>query len=571
MRKNIISSLILILLISTIALPQSPLERLKRSVPGNKSSGKETDNSPALQDYSQSPARSEIDGVKTILSNLRIRSRSPRWNDERYVREYGDYIQRAEKYIAAIKQKDPSFDVSPLEQGLRPYKDAYGERGAALASKDAYFELARKKYSIAGQFPSPTARLRFENKRDIENLLQTARDLDYPATRAKLEEGVRQFRDLAEDYNAKKLLEEFPSAFDVTAQNFISESNRLIELAYQTQSKNRTQAASFAESAAMLVEVVLTVAPANTGAIALKKDSDAAMEKISGALAASVYTSAFHKTNAGKIVFFNSPQQIKQVQSTAVASEFKAGDHIYAIVYLKGALKDIYSAPNRDVVAKLGYRVYLDGTEHVDYGGFPAGITWDQYSNAGTTYLLLDIVPDPEVIDYPAPRQYDSVIKLARLLGQSSPRRHRIEIKFDLGEVAASGAFEIDNSTGQEKLLAIAAALHKEKISKVFLPKAAMANAALQQSMTAALKSNGWKQQMLRVAITDSQWQIHRNALGAIIFRSIGAAVAMKETNGTCRYFTLSFKQAYRGGGYGQTEQYGVGNNFEMACENVNK
>ena len=79
------------------------------------------------------------------------------------------------------------------------------------------------------------------------------------------------------------------------------------------------------------------------------------------------------------------------------------------------------------------------------------------------------------------------------------------------------------------------------------------------------------KQQMLRAVITDSQWTVHRNPLGVILYRSIGAAVAMKEPDGRCRYFRLSFKQQYRGGGYGQAEQHAVGDNFEMACANVSK
>jgi len=554
----------LILLLSGFAYSQSPLDRIKRNIPKPR-----TNNNSTTSDYSQSPARSEIDGVRSILSNLRIRFKSQRWQDENWTREIGEYIRRADKYIVTIKEKDPGFNVSGFERDLQPYKSEYSSRGAALGAKDKYREMAREKNSHTNTFPQ---QVRISEQRDAESYFKAAQELDYPGTRKQLEEGVRQFPDLAEDSNVKDLLQQFPAEFQPLADGFISESNRFIELAYQTQSKNKTKAAEYAETATMLADLVLLIVPGHTQALAMKKDADAAMAKVGGALAASAYTSSFHKENAGKIVFFRTPTSIRQENPSAASTSFKSGENIYAILYLKGSMKELVSIPNRDHIRGLKYRVFIDGNEHQDFGGFPTGVTWEQYADPATTYLKLDVVPDPDAIDYPLPHPYTSPIKFARVFGQSSPRKHKIEIRLELNyKVAAEGSFELDGSAGHEKLLALADKLHQEMISKVFLPKPKMANAALQQSMMAALKSNGWKQQMLRAVITDSQWQIHRNALGAILFRSIGAAVAMKEPDGRCRFFTLSFKQQYQGGGYGRTEQYGVGDNFEMACANVNR
>jgi hypothetical protein len=563
-----ISVLALLCALSIPAASQSPLDRFRRNIP------KVNDSNKTVSDQSEynSPARSEIDGVKTVLSNLRIRFKSQKWSDENYVRQIAEYIRKAETYIAQIREKDPKWNVTSYENELRPYKSAYSEKGAALAAKDSYIDQARRMVSATATFPNYKNKLQFSNKSDIENYHKAAKELDYPAGSAKLREGVSKFSDLASDDNIKYLLHEFPAEFSALANQFLSESNRFTELAYQAQTNNKVRAVEYAEISLLLTDIVALVTPDHANVVAAKKDAETAMNKIGGALAAASYTSDFHKSNAGKIVFFSSPPAIKQENAAKVSSAFKAGDHIYAMVYLKAALKDLASISSRDYLDGIEYKLFIDGTEVTGTDRFLAKLTWEQYKDPATTYLKLDIVPDPDVIDYPSPFQYDPVINFTRAFGRSSPRRHTIEIRFTAGSVAhATGSFEIETSNGQEKLLAIADSLHKEKISKVFLPKPKMVSDALQQSMAQALKSNRWNQEMLRVVITDSAWEIHRNAFGAIIFRSIGAAVAMKEPDGRCRYFTLSFKQAYQGGGYGRTEQHGVGNNYEMACANVNK
>ena len=87
-----------------------------------------------------------------------------------------------------------------------------------------------------------------------------------------------------------------------------------------------------------------------------------------------------------------------------------------------------------------------------------------------------------------------------------------------------------------------------------------------------ALAANGWRQQVLRVVIVSPDWRIHRNAFGAIEFRSLNTVVALKEPDGRCRLFEISFKQPNQGGArYGRTEQYGVGWNKDVACANVGK
>jgi hypothetical protein len=443
----------------------------------------------------------------------------------------------------------------------------------AVGSKDEYKTLAAHQRALAMNLINDIERDSISERRDVLRLRALAERLDYANTKARLEAGLAKYPDLAKEHSVKDFLQGIPAQFTKSANLLLSQTKAFIESAYQKQSRNKLEAAEMAESAVIYADLVLSIQPDNAQARALKKDAEAAIAKVGGAIAATTHTSPFHKANSGKIVFFKSPPTVKQEERAGAAGEFKAADHIYAIAYLKGSLKELVQYPSRELLAGLRYRLFIDGNEHVEYGGFRARVTWETYQDPGTTYLLLDLVPDPDAIDYQNPFHYDPTIKYTKVLGQASPRRHRIELKLEGdNKFLAEGAFSIDLSAGQERLLAVAEKLYQEKLTKVFLPKPAMVNAALGQSMLEAMKANGWKQQLLRLVITEAQWNIHRNAAGVILFRSLNTATAVKEADGRCRYFSISFKQPHLGGGrYGKTEQYGVGDNLDMACANVNK
>lgn len=152
MFKKSITIFSLTLLLAAFAYSQSPIDRLRRNIPKPRTNDNSSSSSTA--DYSQSPARSEIDGVRSILSNLHIRFKSQRWNDENWTREIGEYLRRANKYIATIREKAPSFNVSGFERDLQPYKSEYSSRGASLGAKDNYRDLAREKKFITYRLPT---------------------------------------------------------------------------------------------------------------------------------------------------------------------------------------------------------------------------------------------------------------------------------------------------------------------------------------------------------------------------------------------------------------------------------
>ncbi|MCI0485287.1 MAG: hypothetical protein L0229_01675 [Blastocatellia bacterium] len=74
-------------------------------------------------------------------------------------------------------------------------------------SKESYRELARQKYRIAIKFPSRNNWPRFYNKKEVEPFLTIAQELDFPNTKARLDEGIRRFPELAREYDIKRLIE----------------------------------------------------------------------------------------------------------------------------------------------------------------------------------------------------------------------------------------------------------------------------------------------------------------------------------------------------------------------------
>jgi hypothetical protein len=133
----------------------------------------------------------------------------------------------------------------------------------------------------------------------------------------------------------------------------------------------------------------------------------------------------------------------------------------------------------------------------------------------------------------------------------------------------AEGEFELDCTQGLEKVAEIAKKLEQKGDQAVTMPAPAKSDPALEKAMMSAITSAGWKETPVKAVITEQDWTINRNALGVILFRSIGAAVAVKTPEDTYKLFTLTFKQDYDGKNYGKTELYSVGDSKVITYENI--
>jgi hypothetical protein len=274
----------------------------------------------------------------------------------------------------------------------------------------------------------------------------------------------------------------------------------------------------------------------------------------------------------GTIVFYRSPQAIGRENPADEATSFGPGDRIYGIAYLDKSFKEMTYVPNRDHVARaFEYAVYVDGERQDTFSGFYLGLTWDEYQDTTRKHAVVNILPDPSALASGRPADYKLPLSFGELLAKLPPGRHTVKLEL-IGEYKpqAVGTFKIDTTGGADWIASAVADLKRNKDKSVALPTPKMRNAALERSMAQALGENGWRQQVLKVVITSPEWRIHRTPSGAIDFRSLNTTVALKEPDGRCRLFVISFKQQHQGGGrYGRTEQYGVGDNLDVACENV--
>jgi hypothetical protein len=120
-----------------------------------------------------------------------------------------------------------------------------------------------------------------------------------------------------------------------------------------------------------------------------------------------------------------------------------------------------------------------------------------------------------------------------------------------------------------DKVAEIAKALELKSQQGVTMPSPAKTDPDLEKAMLAAVTEAGWKETPVKAVITDSDWEINRNELGIILFRSIGAKVAVKTPEETYKLFSLTFKQDYDGKNYGKTELYAVGDSQVIPFENI--
>ncbi len=439
---------------------------------------------------------------------------------------------------------------------------------AQTSSEFEFRQFVQAKNATTNRLRMSEPRLTIDTLDEANFLLAIARELDYPTTRKTVSDGVRRFPQTASSVNVTALLTTFPDRFrQSTGANAVAEARRHLGMARSA--GNRIKAGDHADLAVALADVVLAVLPDDPGALEVRRDASAILGK--PAAGGGAAAGAVDSNLATKIVFYRKPAGAGSADASTASASFTAGEPVYGVAYLRGPVRELVDIPNQDYVGKMvKYRIFVDGQEHLDFKGYPAYLTWDEYQDPNRTRLAVDLAPLPEAVDYPRARLYDNAIKFTKLLADSPPGRHEIEVHLMAGErLAAKGSFVLDTTSGASSLADRSTALHRERISKVRLPQPKMSNPGLQSAMASALKANGWHQQVLRVVITSAQWTIHRNAFGVIMFRSVNTTVALKEQDGRCRLFEISFKQPYRGGGYGAAEQHGVGDNDDIACENV--
>ncbi|MFZ1728975.1 MAG: hypothetical protein WBQ23_16930 [Bacteroidota bacterium] len=398
----------------------------------------------------------------------------------------------------------------------------------------------------------------YGTKKEAQNFYEKCKTADYPNLRTKINQAVAADPSVLEreQYSYDEVMTAFPEHFaGLTKEYLIGEINNSIEIAYAEKAKGASRAGTAvdaAEAALLVADGILLVTPDNAKVQAVRGDAQAALESM-GAAREAVYSGSFHKDNAGKIVFSKNLITAGQETPAAMSSSFTANDNIYGMMYFKSTFKEVTDG------SSYGWtKLFVDGNEKA---GYDFKLTDDKAANA---WLRSEIIPDPAV------STTRGAAIFTKAISELSPRRHTILVQTldNSMQVLAEGEFELDCSSGLDRIADVNKQLGNKSLSAVSLPAAAMSNPGLEKEFAAALKD--WPEKTLKVIITDSDWTIQRHPVsGAIVSRVINTTVAMKKADGNCRMFVISFEQPYSGNKYGKARQFGVGDSADISCDKV--
>ncbi|HNR69703.1 MAG TPA: hypothetical protein PKN24_16780 [bacterium] len=296
---------------------------------------------------------------------------------------------------------------------------------------------------------------------------------------------------------------------------------------------------------------------------------------------------------SGEIVF--AKKMIDVNNPAGLTDQFKAGDRIYAVAFLEKSLLEMSGKQSAKSVSVEVFLYELQAPLYDYQQPSEVQLETGALTVSGNALqkkvLPLDIVPgtndltaygNDELAYKKFGPKFAGPVKFAERLSKLEAGEHTIIVKLNCNyNFVAEGKFVIsgdDFSVYQQAADELNDFADGAKIKSAAMPKAALADKKLEAEMIAAFKASQTYQdrvkgQILRVVIIDRDWMIRRNQLtGVILHRYIRAAIAVKNSDGTCTVWqNVTFQQDYVGNQFQKTRFDGIGDPFKIPCENVNK
>jgi hypothetical protein len=480
-------------------------------------------------------------------------------------------LSNAERMLQQVKEKDPSYNVAPLEAEVKIWKDKAakedGDKNAAKAKEAEeknYFKNFWSKmigvYSTGHDIePGVTGKVYYD--RVIALNLE-----EYKEKRKALGEiDPKSYAGLADeklaDYN-----------------NYLKRSDRLrwnvTEL--MTKSKNMAnpkEKMKLLEAVKYECEAVLILSPNHPDFTQKLAD----VKKLLGnadAEAAKFYTSDFHKEHVNQIVWSNQPLVIgkEKEMAASIKNTFKSGEAIFGTVYLSNNAKQLMEGNDQ-----LHIIIKIDGGTAVWGGDLSNYIL--PLSLQDKSYVQFALLPDAKwmAANY-APyvtRENWTYSYFFDDLAKSGDISHTISFEMDFPTSIVKNiksSVTLDLNAGSADIKAQSAKLHDQLMASRQLPKAGMNNASIEQQMVAAANNEGWNDKFLKAIITSSSWNIEKNSLtGVILYRYLGAVCTIKSPDGKCYYQEFTFRQDYSGNGnYDSKIKFNsYGGKKEIGCDKL--
>ncbi len=515
-------------------------------------------------------ARAAAKYAKELIGD--IKSLYPNYSTAAYEREIAGYS----RLLSEDENDGPANDRKASDS--RANDNRSNGRQADDDSLDEIKDFIRKMSYASGHLIPQTywKGIYTQTKGDAERYFESCKELSYGETVKKVKEALAKHPGLRTDNeisdHVEQLLTKFPKEYDEFVRSFlIGEINATIEKAYVEKKKGAGAigaATEAADIALMLANGVLLSFPDQPQALRIRKDAEAIVGAVERDLGSKVYAGAFHKQNAGKVVYSRKPLVAGQEDAAAVAKTFSLADTVYATAYFKGTIAEMADGAHSGDT-EMQMTIFLDGNEMTSFN-YPMTRPMEQW-----TFMPIEVLPALETA-----KECEGSSRYARLLAECSPRSHTLGFRVSAIYMSyrhdlAEGEFEIDCSNGQEKMAERAIAYHKIALKNVFLPKAVQGDAVLERAMVEAtrgmLTDQGKPGVPVRAVITEREWTLYRHPISGIITRrAINGAVAVKRNDGTCYFYGMTFSEQ-NNGGWGRLHWSSTDNGTEMDCGNVTK
>lgn len=478
-------------------------------------------------------------------------------------------INNADRAIRNIKENDPAYNTSAMEEVLKPFRekaekekaDSENEKEKKKAEAD-YFKTTWGKflsiYSSGTNINGMATGTEFYNavkELNLEEYKQKKNELN-----GKENSYAKEIDQILADYDAFIVRTDMVKWVIVPLMNHAKDATTPTD-----KNKYYTEAQKQCEALLMLT---------NNETVKQKLNDINKLLGNATAATAKFFTSDYHKEHLNQIVWSSSPLIIgkEREMSAMIKNEFKSGETIYGTVYLGRNVRD---AQNSN--ARLPIKIKIDNNTYV-WGGDLSNIAVTTAMQE-KSYLQFALLPDEKWIavnfkPYIEDENWTITYFLEDLV-RSGDINHDIKVTLDFAGYGAeiiSSQLKLDLNNGIENIKKLAVNSRNSLMANRQLPKPAMNNAGLEQQMMNVLKNQGWSETFQKVIITSSGWTINKNQLtGAILYRYIGAVGVSKNADGTCAYQQFTFSNEYTGGGnYSNTLKLNsIGNKKEIGCDKV--
>ncbi|MEM9681176.1 MAG: hypothetical protein AAF901_12710, partial [Bacteroidota bacterium] len=474
--------------------------------------------------------------------------------------------------MTMVRKKEPNADLSDICNRLQNI-----EGNASNAQDDKkYFE--EQLYKIK----------RVYRDKDAEVYPESI-GLEYP----------EWFLEKARDFNREEVLSKAKTSNDRKAKEIVEILNDfsafldrqgldeyLMSLIDQDMSETSLTLLNKAKQVKEVAQTLKQIAGGNSGMDAVIAFADRKIGSSDNALA-DIYTSDFHKDYLNQMVLTKVPFKPGEESNIEINPVFKAGDAVYATVYLPCTVEEaVNDWRSGDRGATVGLVVENNNTknnvnmrpESYESRNFLSAVATIPRTTKQQTYLQFVVIPN---LDSDINTEIDadniSPVQYARAMSFESDRLRKFTVK-----AFFSGSREVSNfklftpltidlsfGKGPSYYKDVDRELSKIVIAKMPMPVAKIKDPGLESQILSEMLKQGYEEQYKKVYIQKG-WQLFK-PIGETAYKEMKATITYTREDGKCGWHMYSFRSYQTGNGWSDPQKWGGADLMgRIVCEKVN-